>query len=531
MFRALLRLQLRSLLAAFTRGGRKGKKPSKLGLFGYGALMLYVVVVFFGLFYLMADTLCAPLLAAGLGWLYFALEGILALALGVVGSVFMTQSQLFEARDNELLLSMPIPPAAILGSRMLALYLQSFLLSALVLTPAFLAYGAAAPVTAAHAAAWAAVYVLLPLAILALSAVLGWLVALLSSRMRNKSLLTVVLYLVFLGGYLYLYSRMSHYLNLLIANGPAVADVVQRRLYPFWQLGLACLGGGAALARFAACAAVPFALVYWVLARTFLRLATTRRGAARIRYRERAVRPRTPDGALLLREARHLWGSPLYLLNGAFGSVCLLIGAGFLAFRGRTVAEFAAMIQPLRPWLGLLGCGLVCLLVGMNLVTAPSVSLEGRSLWLLQSLPVSGWQALRAKLRLHLLVTMPPALVCAAAAAAVLRTGPLGTAALLVTPLAFTDVCAVLGLALNLRMPRLDWDSEAQAVKRSGSAMIAVFADWGIVLALGLLFYATRRVWSPDAFALAAAVPLVLVSALVRRWLRRGGAARFQTLS
>ena len=33
-------------------------------------------------------------------------------------------------------------------------------------------------------------------------------------------------------------------------------------------------------------------------------------------------------------------------------------------------------------------CVLLCGLASMNLMTAPSVSLEGKSLWLMQSLPV-----------------------------------------------------------------------------------------------------------------------------------------------
>ena len=40
----------------------------------------------------------------------------------------------------------------------------------------------------------------------------------------------------------------------------------------------------------------------------------------------------------------------------------------------------------------------------MNDMTAPSVSLEGKSLWLMQSLPVTPWQVLRAKLTMQLLL-------------------------------------------------------------------------------------------------------------------------------
>ena len=96
--------------------------------------------------------------------------------------------------------------------------------------------------------------------------------------------------------------------------------------------------------------------------------------------------------------------------------------------------------------------------------------------------PVSAGAALavlRAKVRLHLAVTVLPSLACSAVLAVLLRTGIAKTLLLLVTPVVCAYLLALLGLALNLLMPRLDWISEAQAVKRSGSAFTAIFGAWG----------------------------------------------------
>ena len=38
----------------------------------------------------------------------------------------MTQAQMYDAKDNELLLSMPVPPSYILGSRIVALGIGEF---------------------------------------------------------------------------------------------------------------------------------------------------------------------------------------------------------------------------------------------------------------------------------------------------------------------------------------------------------------------------------------------------------------------
>ena len=67
-----------------------------------------------------------PMLETGLAWMYFALAGLSCIAISVVGSIFATQSYLYEAKDNELLLSMPIPVSYILASRLLALLVLEF---------------------------------------------------------------------------------------------------------------------------------------------------------------------------------------------------------------------------------------------------------------------------------------------------------------------------------------------------------------------------------------------------------------------
>lgn len=128
------------MLSFLSGSGRGKKRRSKGGLALYALLLVYVVAVFGFLFYQMMGVLCTPLISSGLSWLYFALAGTMATALGVFGSVFAAQSQLYEAKDNELLLSLPIPPGRILLARMLVLYAQTLIFEATVLIPCILVY-------------------------------------------------------------------------------------------------------------------------------------------------------------------------------------------------------------------------------------------------------------------------------------------------------------------------------------------------------------------------------------------------------
>ena len=57
----------------------------------------------------------------------------------------------------------------------------------------------------------------------------------------------------------------------------------------------------------------------------------------------------------------------------------------------------------------------------------------------------------------------------------------------------FIEMMATLGLALNLKMPKLDWANETAAVKSSLSALIAIFGGWAIAALPVLVFLLVNK--------------------------------------
>ena len=192
MIRALLRKQLRELGAAFLRSSKTGKARSRASAVGYALLFAVLVVVLMLCFAGMALPLASVLLPAGLDWLYFASMGLTALLVSVLASAFTSYSGLFQSRDNELLLSLPIPPAVIFGVRVSTVYLACLIYLLMAWVPAVVCYG----LLAAHPLA--GVLCSIPMALVLagaaciLAVLLGWAVALANDRARHKSLVTVV---------------------------------------------------------------------------------------------------------------------------------------------------------------------------------------------------------------------------------------------------------------------------------------------------------------------------------------------------
>ena len=226
MLKTLLRVRMAALLAAFTGQSRKRKSQTKGKAAGYAILMLYCFCAFVFLFYTSFSQFAAAFFPAGLGWLYFAMFAIMAFALMFIGSVFTAKSQLFEAKDNELLLSMPVPPGMILLSRMAALLAMNFVLELVVALPVFVSWLQYGETSGTGITAFVVIVLALPLFSLAVSCLFAWLVSLVTSHMRNTTAVTMVISVVFMLAYFLFCFRMNSYVTQLAANGAAIAGAL-----------------------------------------------------------------------------------------------------------------------------------------------------------------------------------------------------------------------------------------------------------------------------------------------------------------
>ena len=80
--------------------------------------------------------------------------GLLALFMGVFGSVFNTYASLYQAKDNDLLLSMPIPSGKILLVRLSGVYAMGLMYEVSVMIPTLVVWFMTAPVTALCSFPW-----------------------------------------------------------------------------------------------------------------------------------------------------------------------------------------------------------------------------------------------------------------------------------------------------------------------------------------------------------------------------------------
>lgn len=532
MIKALLKKQLSELGAIYFRNPKTGKRRSPAGVVGMTVLLLFVFVSFGSMFGLLGAEIAPIMISVGLDWFYFALIGLISVAIGVVGSVFTTYSALYQAKDNDLLLSLPVPPSVILPVRMVPVWIMGFAFESLVFLPGTVMYWVNAPLSAATVAAPLFLNLILSFVTLTLTCALGGLVAFIASRLKNKSAATVILTLLFLGAYYFVYFKMQDFLTTLLEHLTEVSTSIRGWGYPFYVLGQGCIGKILPLLGFTAGGVLLFALAYWLLSRSFLRIVTRNTGVKKAVYREKAAQVRSASAALFAKEGKRFLSCPIYLLNSGLPLILLPAGTVFLAIRFSSgfPEELFLALPWLKPALGVFSACIVALIASMGEISAPSVSLEGKTLWILQSLPVEPKVVLRAKQKLHTVLLAPLSGICAAVLGYVLTKD-------LPTALAGGAFCAAstfflaaFGVFCDLRHPNLVWTNESVPVKQGLSVLFGMLAGLIIAALTGLGAFLMREILLPAWYLLGAALILTAAAVAVRRWLDRKGAALFTKL-
>ena len=192
MLRSLWKLQWKQFAARMKKGN--GKKTSG----GWLAFLMLFLVVCMEILMFVGFAELVPLCEMGLTWLYFAMAGTVALAFSMLGSVFMTQAQLYDAKDNERLLSMPIPPKYILLTRIAILFTTTAGYTLAVLLPAFGIYAFSYGASATMIIGWLFTFVALSLISQSVCCALGWVLHKLLSRLRNKAVVSLLYMVIFM---------------------------------------------------------------------------------------------------------------------------------------------------------------------------------------------------------------------------------------------------------------------------------------------------------------------------------------------
>lgn len=411
-------------------------------------------------------------------WLYFPLGFVCAAVFSLVGTVFAAQSYLFDAKDNDLLLSMPIKPSSVLLSRMLALYFLNFIYSNMLFLPVGLAYGIFFRFNIGTSLCYIFSVLLIPLLTTALSCIFGYITGKVSQKIPNKNLLTVVFGFSMIALLSFLGLNFGNIISVLMNNIDYVAENFRKYAIIFFWYGLAARGdnylGLIPITVLTVCLTY---LVFIFLSKKFLKIITRKVTTKKKSYTPKPMKKTNIQLALIKKEVGYFFSIPAYVMNAGMSTIMsIMLGVGILA-RGNLMVEWLPRMFPDA------SSNLMALAIGSSLalcctvndVTAPSISLEGKTMWLLKSTPVKPMNVFFAKALLAPIVSLPGVLFTSIASAVTLELTLLDILFIILIPILACIFSGFLGICVNMKLPRFDWSTEITVIKQSLSVIFTLF--------------------------------------------------------
>lgn len=528
MIKALLKKQMLEVFSWLYKDRKTGKKRSLTSLILYSLFYLALFGFLASIFAFLGVMLCEPLLEAKMGWLYWCIMSLIGLFFGVFGSVFNTYATLYQAKDNDLLFSFPLTSSAILITRLVGVYAMGVMYLFIVMIPALIVWLLNAPLTILGTINAFLIPFVLSILVLFFSVIVGWVSSLILTKVKRKNIMTVFLTLLFIGAYYYLYGKAYSLLQAIIVNAQFFGSKVKTYLYPLYHMGLAAEGSALSMLIFTSIVCISFLLLFLVLSRNFLKTATTNTGRSKGKKKKQSISARSVNGALLYKELKRFTSSSTYMLNCGMGIILMPLFVFFIFWKKGDLLPLLSILP--SGDIALISMAVMALLVAFDDISAPSISLEGKNLWILKSLPISGSQVLMAKLEMHLLLTLIPAIFPLVAIFLIIKPSLFFSIFLILVPILFVTLNACIGLICNLKMPDFHWTNEVVPIKQSGSVMISLFSGWIIVTLFGVLYYVLRNLIDSRIFVILLSLLLFVADAVFIRYLNNKGARIFENL-
>lgn len=497
MIKKLIGIRLRSAFLSFLSGKDKNGNPKPVST---GKIALYTLLyAFVGLTFLFlmftGAISAALLLVPGADELYFGIFMLLSLTVLFFLSIFETKSELFDCKDNDLLFALPIKEIDIMVSRIFTVLIFNYIAEAIIMLPVTVVYlimgGNIIGILGS-----ALIFLTIPLLATVLASGVGYLVAVISKRFKYKTIVSLILSIAFIVAYFVGYSMLLGTMDTMPDEDFELdLSAIKASYRAVCVIGEVCLLSPIPTLIYVFAVALVSFLASYIISKNYGKIITGTVSTAKREYRAERLEKRSTLHALVRKEFSRLTSSAAYMLNGATGLIFLVLIVGAVALNsdamltvmneilgGMTGISASEMIVPLLT-------SALCMLSGMNMLSASALSLEGNSLWILKTVPVSSKEILIAKTVPHILVCAPITSIGGIILA--IATGAPLYAYLfyIATPFFANVLFAFLGILLNVAFPKFEYINEAQVVKQSAPVFLSMLIAtlFGMILIIGSL--------------------------------------------
>lgn len=470
---------------------KESNKKENIRKISIGALILFsIIILITSMFYLMLD-LTDILKQINQMELVLVIGIIGVTAFNLINSLYKAPAYLYQARDYEILSSLPIKESTIFTSKLISLILSNYLYSALIMIIPSLAYFIKSDASITYLINLLIMFIVTPLLPIIIASIITYFIGGISSKSKYKNGILIIGSIVVTFGIMVLSYNMEDFVQTIIKNSASIMEFTQK-IYPPTYYFVDGLKNNNMLSVliFLSLSIVPFIIFIAVFSKGFKKINSKMNESYKnVDYRVENLKTSKPIKALLNKEIKRYISSYIYVLNTSFGIILLVVLAIGIFILGPEKVASIINISLYTNMINVQVSIIILFCILMSCTTNSAISLEGKNLWILKTLPIDEIEIFKSKIGLNMLLVLPISLISFFIISIKLEFKIeyiIIMIMLIIVSLLFT---ALYGLVINLMYPKTNYISEAEVVKRSFSSMVSIFSNFIYLGIYAVIYY------------------------------------------
>ena len=461
----------------------------------------------------------------------------------IIEGIYKTGSLIFNCKDDQLLLSLPIQRRTVLFIRVFKFYIFELLFNSLFLLPIMIAYVRwAETLNISFFLTSFVMIIMLPIIPIVISCVIGAITSAISSKFKYKNAVQIIISMIFILGVLFLSYNTDSLFNYLIKHATSLNDLIIKMYYPAGMYAKLVTNFNIFdLLIFILVNVIIFTLFIFILSKFYFKINSRLKKVTttkKVRINDLRIKAKSIYGSLIKKEVTTFFKTPVFIINAGFGLVLFIVFSVIISLKYDSLTPMFTDPNGLNLSKDLLVSNssiLILLLISftayMTSITNSLISLEGKNINILKSLPIKTKTILMSKIYACLVITTPILLIGDIILFVKFKINFIQSVLLILLSILIPLVSHFIGLIVNLKYPKLDAENSTEVVKQSASSFISVML--GMVLLIISFVIITNVVGKISSVLLLfiSVIIYVLINMLLYLWLIKMGTKDFDKLS
>ena len=480
-------------MSIFKLKTKSQKKSSKI------LFLIFISLILFMSIYYYADMFMKPLHSVNLEYVLLTLFILITSIMALMEGIYKSSSLLFNCKDDNLLLSLPIKKSTVLFLRVLKFYLFELLYNSLLLIPAIFVYVRYVNVSFSFYIVTLFGILLFPIIPIIISCFIGGIVSSASAKFKFKNFAQIFITTLFILLIMYFSFNLEKIISNLAENATSINDLITKLYYPAGAyISLITEFNIGKFLLFIFIHLILFGITILILSNVYFKINTNIK-AIKVSKKSNhyTIKAYSQMISFIKKELNRFINTPVFVINAAFGLVLFIVMCIIITFKMDTFASLLSennvnfSKDTIMYYIPVIHFALIAFASLMSSITSSMISLEGKSFTILKCLPISPTKIIISKVLTAVIIMIPCIFIGNIILFVKYNYGLLEIMLLTVISIVLPMVAELIGILVNLKYPKLDFSNDTEVVKQSISSTIAVFIGMALTgITIGLVIKA-----------------------------------------